>query len=264
MLSKPEAFFAHVRSSVFGGQISQQQVNGINAILDAWDRYGDGNLQRLAYVLATPNVETGGRYQPIYEIGPKAYFAKYEPGTKLGKQLGNTEPGDGYKFRGAGLVQQTGRGNAIRTGAKLGLDLVNHPELMMDLATSARILVVGTMEGWFTGKGLDDFIDDVDEDDAADLAEFIQARRTVNGQDKAAVIGRDALRFEAALKAGGYNPTGTAIPDREPQAPPISPIPVTRRPVPANGRRGVNIWAIGAVVAALALVAAAFFLPIFK
>ncbi|MET3900845.1 hypothetical protein ABIB57_004813 [Devosia sp. UYZn731] len=113
MLSKPEAFFSHVRASVFGGEISQPQVNGINAILDAWDRYGDGNLQQLTYALATPNVEPGGRYQPIYETGAKSYFAKYEPGTKLG----NTIAGDGYKFRGAGAVQQTGRGNAIRTGA---------------------------------------------------------------------------------------------------------------------------------------------------
>ncbi|MGV8865206.1 MAG: hypothetical protein ACOH2T_29220 [Pseudomonas sp.] len=210
ILAQPDTFFRHVRAHLFGGHMAQSQVDGINAILAAWAKYGDSNLQRLSYVLATPNVETGGAYQPVYEYGPRSYFNKYEPGTKLGKQLGNTVKGDGYRFRGTGMVQSTGRANAVRAGKKLGLDLVGNPELMMDLGVSAQILVVGTLEGWFTGKGLAAYIDDADESDDEDLKEFIQARRTVNGQDKALVIGKDALIFEAALKAGGYGKTPPA------------------------------------------------------
>ncbi|KAG5183312.1 lysozyme-like domain-containing protein [Tribonema minus] len=202
MLSKPEAFFAHARTLL--GSLKQTQVTGINAILDAWDRYGDGNLHRAAYVLATPIVETGGRYEAIYEQGAKTYFNKYEPGTKLGKRLGNTKIGDGYRYRGRGLVQITGRANYAKVGREFGIDLVGNPDLAVDLALAARILVVGTLKGWFTGKGLSDYIDDIDESDDLDLAEFVQARRTVNGQDKAQTIGKQALAFEAALKAGGY------------------------------------------------------------
>ncbi|MGV8830358.1 MAG: hypothetical protein ACOH2N_00140 [Devosia sp.] len=224
VLAQPDAFFRHVRTHLFGGHMAQSQVDGINAIIAAWAKYGDGNLQRLSYVLATPNVETGGAYQPVYEYGPRSYFNKYEPGTKLGKRLGNTVKGDGFRFRGTGMVQSTGRGNAIRAGKKLGLDLVGHPELMMDISVSAQILVVGTLEGWFTGKGLAAYIDDADESDDEDLKEFIQARRTVNGQDKALVIGKDALIFEAALKAGGYGkkPAATSAPAKPAPAPTAS------------------------------------------
>jgi putative chitinase len=202
MLSKPEAFFTHARTLL--GPLKQTQVAGINAILDAWDRYGDGNLNRLSYVLATPIVETGGRYEAIYEQGAKSYFNKYEPGTAIGKRLGNTHRGDGYRYRGRGLVQITGRSNYARVGREFGIDLISNPDLALDLNLAARILVVGTLKGWFTGKGLSDYIDDVDESDAEDLREFVQARRTVNGQDKAATIAGHALAFEKALKAGGY------------------------------------------------------------
>lgn len=237
MLANPAAFFAYVRTNLFGGKMSQGQVVGITAILDAWEKYGDGNVQRMSYMLGTPMVETGGEYQPIYEGGPRSYFDKYEPGTKIGQRLGNNRRGDGYLFRGRGLVQITGRANYARVGRKLGIDLIANPDLALDPAISARILVVGTLEGWFTGKGLSDYIDDVDEADDLDLAEFKQARRTVNGEDKASVIAGHALVFEKALKAGGW---GSA------------PVPA---PVPADRTAPANIFAF-ILNAILALVAA--------
>lgn len=210
-----QVFFAAIRPA-FGGSLTEKQVEGINAILTAWEKYGDGNYQKLAYILATAKWETAHTMQPIYERGAKAYFNKYEPNTPIGKRLGNTLTGDGYKYRGRGFVQLTGRRNYSYAGTQLTLDLLVNPDKALDPAVAARILVVGTLDGWFTGKGLGNYIDDVDEGDDEDLKEFVAARRTVNGTDKATVIGEMALQFEKALeKAKLAHPAPDPTPMKE-------------------------------------------------
>ncbi|MDQ7995290.1 MAG: peptidoglycan-binding protein [Luteibacter sp.] len=57
------------------------------------------------------------------------------------KNLGNTEPGDGWKFHGRGYVQLTGRANYEAVGKELGLDLANHPELAADRDVAAKIAI---------------------------------------------------------------------------------------------------------------------------
>ncbi len=56
-----------------------------------------------------------------------------------GGRMGNVDPGDGYKFRGRGAIQLTGRDNYKRAGEALGLDLVNNPDLAKDPENAAKI-----------------------------------------------------------------------------------------------------------------------------
>jgi len=67
-------------------------------------------------------------------------FDKYEPGTPAGKKLGNTQPGDGPKFKGRGYVQLTGRDNYTRIGGQLSVDLVANPDLACDPTIAGKIL----------------------------------------------------------------------------------------------------------------------------
>ena len=69
------------------------------------------------------------------EIGAEDYFNKYENRP----DLGNTQTGDGAKYRGRGFIQLTGRANYAKVGAELSLDLVNNPEMAAFPTISAKI-----------------------------------------------------------------------------------------------------------------------------
>lgn len=54
------------------------------------------------------------------------------------KDLGNTQLGDGWRFRGRGLIQVTGRANYAEVGLEIGLDLVADPDALLSPANAAR------------------------------------------------------------------------------------------------------------------------------
>lgn len=58
------------------------------------------------------------------------------------RELGNTQPGDGYRYRGNGMLQLTGRGSHARIGALTGFDIEDHPEMLEDPAVSFKVAVV--------------------------------------------------------------------------------------------------------------------------
>ncbi len=218
-----KVFYDSVRRSLFNGRISNEQYIGMQNLLDVWeDNYFDIAVDQLAYDLATAFHETAYTMQPIMERGSRSYFNKYEPGTRIGRVLGNTKSGDGYRFRGAGHVQNTGRRNAQKATDELnkrfniGVDLVANPDMRLDPFISAHSLFLGNLMGWWTGTGLTDYLDGVDERDSEDVREFIKARAVVNGTDKASTIAKYALKFERALKDAGYRGAD------KPPPPPVS------------------------------------------
>ncbi|KJK05382.1 glycoside hydrolase family 19 protein [Pseudomonas tussilaginis] len=85
---------------------------------------------RQAMFLAQIGHESG-QLRYVRELGGDSYLSKYDTGT-LAQRLGNTPEadGDGQKYCGRGLIQITGRSNYKRCGEALGLDLINHPELL--------------------------------------------------------------------------------------------------------------------------------------
>lgn len=202
------AFFAAVRSTLFGGKLTQSQVDTLDTIGAAWARHGDGDTSKLAYILATAFHETG-RFKWLCEIwGPTAAQKRYEGRA----DLGNTVKGDGKRFMGRGLVHITGRRNYADWAKRLGIDIVAHPELAERLDIAARILVDGMMLGTFTGKKLADYI-------KPGSANFVSARRIVNGTDKADLIAGYARRFLMALEADKTAPAKPGAPATPSPAP---------------------------------------------
>lgn len=124
-----------------------------------------------AVMIATVAIESASSFTPRYELydgDPYQYFeSHYGYQTSTGQQLGNTLPGDGYKFRGAGFIQATGKANAIRYGNLLGKDILNHPETMIDPTGSAE----------FAGE----YWKQHDIATMSDRGEWEAARRAVNG-----------------------------------------------------------------------------------
>ena len=97
----------------------------------------------LAQLLAQAAHETLN-FKHMTEIGSSKYFAKkYDPkfAPKKAKALGNTQVGDGERYKGRGFLQITGRYNYAQAGKALGLPLEQHPELMErpDVAAKAAV-----------------------------------------------------------------------------------------------------------------------------
>lgn len=180
------------------GKLNQTQVSGLDNLVGYIELDPDmADIRWAAYMLATVKHECADTFQPITERGPKSYFNKYEPGTKIGKNLGNTVKGDGYLYRGRGYVQITGRANYQKMTQKLALtgdeDLILHPEAALNPDIAYRIMSLGMRAGAFTGRKLADYIN-------AAKCDYTNSRRIINALDKAALIKGYAVNFETILK----------------------------------------------------------------
>lgn len=105
--------------------------------------YKNQSTDRMRTVFGSSTTGMSDEKLTALKNGPEDKLAEamYGNGTKKGRDMGNTEAGDGYKFRGRGLVQLTGKGNYASMSQKLYGDdrLVRNPELANDSETAAKI-----------------------------------------------------------------------------------------------------------------------------
>lgn len=191
-------FYTYVRKSPFGGRLTKEQVNGTEELLAAWRTYGDGDNRKLAYILAGVFHETGGRMVPVREG-----FATTDAGARRAvKRLfdqGRIKtnyalPVNGVSYYGRGRIQNTWQKNYVKLAERFGVPLAADPDLLIrDGALDARVTVVGHMEGIWTGKRLDAYFN-------GNTSDPKNARRVVNGTDKASLIATYYEAFLAAIK----------------------------------------------------------------
>lgn len=129
----------------------------------AMDEFEINTPARQAAFLAQIGHESGGLHWVVEILGPTIAQSHYEGRA----DLGNTEPGDGFKFKGRGLIQTTGRNNYQRTGDALGVDLIADPTLLAQPEMAAR------SAAWFWKEhGLNEL---------ADVGDFMRITRKING-----------------------------------------------------------------------------------
>lgn len=189
-------FFDSVRTSVFGGSLKQSQVEGMDAILDEWKAEGLTDNRWLAYMLATAYHETAKTMQPVRETlastDDKA-IAILENSWSRGKLPWVKTPywrrqPNGHSYLGRGLVQLTHLPNYQAFG------IADAPEKAMEMATAVKAMFVGMRNGTFTGKKLSDYF-------SGEKADWTNARKIINGLDRAADIAGYAKKFLVAIEA---------------------------------------------------------------
>lgn len=143
-------------------------VDPLNATIDEFA------IQRTPEFLAQIGHESGGFIYTRELWGPTPAQAGYEGRA----DLGNTEPGDGIRYKGRGLIQVTGRANYRACGLALDLPLLDAPELLEKPMPATR------SAGWFwQAHGLDE------------ISDFERMTRRINGgtnglADRYAYLGR--------------------------------------------------------------------------
>lgn len=138
--------------------------------VDALDQYMVKlNAAMTEFGINTPLRQAAFLAQLGHESGELRYFEELATGMAYEGRvdLGNTQPGDGMRYKGRGPIQLTGRTNYIKAGQALGIDLVNNPALAATIGIGCRTA------GWFwKTHGLNEL---------ADKKEFDAITKRING-----------------------------------------------------------------------------------
>lgn len=129
--------------------------------------YDIASSTRAAAFIAQVGHESGG-FRFTRELwGPTPTQRLYERPSSKARNLGNTEPGDGLRFRGRGLIQITGRANYKACGDALGIKLIDTPERLEE-----DVLAVRSAAWWWHAHGCNEL---------ADAGDFVALTRRING-----------------------------------------------------------------------------------
>lgn len=206
-----EFFFDQLQVSLYPSGLGAAAIDGHTAILDKWESESPAADDRwLAYMLATAYHETGTKMVPVEEnlrysasrllvVFPSRFSSlaeankfAYQPekianrvySSRLGN--GNEASGDGWKFRGRGLVQITGRTNYKKFGIE------GTPDKALETPGALTMLFKGMEKGLYTTHKLGDYFKGSTED-------WVNARKIINGLDRAMDIAKYGRAYYAAI-----------------------------------------------------------------
>lgn len=172
--------------SIMPGLSSKRKGEFLPFLQAAMTEFAIESPARAAAFLAQLAHESG-QFRFMEEIwGPTAAQRRYEPPSSLATNLGNTEAGDGKRFKGRGPIQITGRANYRRFGDLLQIDLVSNPTRGAVPDVAFRIAGL-----FWSKKGLNELAD------RATAGAFREITRRINGGFNGLV---DRQKFYAAAR----------------------------------------------------------------
>lgn len=205
--SRTRNAWAEFKTDVFQGNPDLIGIGSVKTLQKKLDETGDGVIHdfstkegtikaikweckakeiglntQIAYVLATTEWETAQTFKPVRE----AFWLNEN-------WLRDNLPSKNYfPYYGRGFVQLTWKSNYSKYSQILGIDLVNNSNLALDNNIALFILVHGFKTGVFTGRKITDYINN-------GVTDFVNARRCINGTDKAYEIAGLANKYLATL-----------------------------------------------------------------
>lgn len=186
------------------GLLTQNQIDGINHYVAAMDADKSISYPQAAYILATVWHETDRKLSPIEEYGKgkgRAYGTWYKNskgelyafknGSRDSVYLYSDFP---HLYYGRGDTQNTWFANYEKLSKVFGVDFLRQPELLLTREWSTKATLYAMKVGLYTGRKLSDYIYQSKKD-------YVNARRIINGTDKAQLISGYAETFEKALRS---------------------------------------------------------------
>lgn len=184
--------------------LKQSQVDAINHIVQKMDDDKSITYPQGAYILATIWHETATTMLPIAEYGKgkgrpygtwyknsKGELYSFKDGSRNSVYLQIECP---HLFYGRGETQNTWYTNYEKLSKVFGVDFLNNPDLLLTQEWSTPVTIYSMKTGLYTGKKLSDYICQSKKD-------YVNARRIINGADKAQLIAGYADLFERALRS---------------------------------------------------------------
>lgn len=175
--------FKQAEKKLFPKGCTALQVQAITAIMSECECQGVRLPNQVAYILATPYHEAYNWNDPmsrmtcLKEMGGEAYLKskKY------------------YPWYGRGFSHLTWKENYEKESKRMGIDLIANPERLYDYQVAANSHVYCMMAGAYTGVKLSKYVN-------SGKTDFPNARRVINGTDKAELIAGYAMEFLKCLK----------------------------------------------------------------
>lgn len=177
------AFYQSIRDKGLFKTLTDTQVKSIDAIIFECEKQGVEDMRQVAYIMATAYWEAHNPRKPELRMTPMKEFGGevYLKGKKY------------YPYFGRGFSQLTWDYNYKKEAKRLGLDLMNNPDLILDIQVAANSHVYNMITGGYTGKKLSDYINTA-------KCDFEGARRIINGVDKKEEIAAIAQKFLTCLQ----------------------------------------------------------------